>query len=54
MKHYFKPKDDVDWTSLKIYSPVTGTITRVEQEGFGIKIEIAFDDYPSFRFSIFP
>jgi hypothetical protein len=53
MKHYFKPKDDVDWTSVKIYSPVTGTITRVEQEWSGTKLEIASDDYPAFRFSIF-
>jgi hypothetical protein len=53
MKHYFEPKSDVDWTTIKIYSPVTGTITRVEQEFAGTKIEIAADQYPAFRFSIF-
>jgi len=54
MKHYFQPKDDVDWTTVKIYSPVSGTITRVEQESVGgTKIEIASDDYPAFRISIF-
>jgi len=53
MKHYFEPKNIVDWASVKIYSPVTGTVTRVEQEGAGTKIEIASDDYPAFRFSIF-
>jgi len=53
MKHYFEPRSDVDWSQIKIYSPVTGTITRVEEEWAGTKIEIASDDYPAFRFSIF-
>ena len=54
LKHYFQPKDNVDWTTVKIYSPVSGTITRVEQESVGgTKIEIASDDYPAFRISIF-
>jgi len=53
MKHYFEPKSTLDWTTVKIYSPVTGKITRVEQEWSGTKIEIASDEYPAFRFSIF-
>jgi hypothetical protein len=53
MKHYFEPRGDVDWTTIKLYSPVTGKITRVEQEWAGTKIEIASDEYPAFRFSIF-
>lgn len=53
MKHYFEPKSSIDWTTIKIYSPVTGKITRVEQEWAGTKIEIVSDDYPAFRFSIF-
>ena len=53
MKHYFEPKSSVDWTSIKVYSPVSGKITRLEQEWAGTKIEIASDDYPAFRFSIF-
>jgi hypothetical protein len=53
MKHYFEPRNDVDWTKVKICSPVTGKITRVEQEWSGTKIEIASDDFPAFRFSIF-
>jgi hypothetical protein len=54
MKHYFEPKSDVDWTTVKIYSPVAGTITRVEPESIGgTKIEIASNDYPAFRISIF-
>jgi hypothetical protein len=53
MKHYYEPKSTVDWTSIKIYSPVTGKLTRVEQEWAGTKLEIASDDYPAFRFSVF-
>ena len=53
MKHYFEPRSDADWTTIKVYSPVTGIITRVEQEWAGTKIEIASDEYPAFRFSIF-
>jgi hypothetical protein len=54
LKHYFQPKDNVDWTTVNIYSPISGTITRVESESIGgTKIEIASDDYPAFRISIF-
>lgn len=53
MKHYFEPRGDADWTAIKIYAPVTGIITRVEQEWAGTKIEIASDNYPAFRFQIF-
>ena len=53
MKHYFEPRANVDWTTVKIYAPVTGYITRVEQEWTGTKYEIESDDYPAFRFSVF-
>jgi hypothetical protein len=53
MKHYFEPKSTLDWGTVKIYSPVTGKITRLEQEWAGTKIEIESDDYPAFRFSVF-
>jgi hypothetical protein len=53
MKHYFEPRSDIDWATVKIYSPVTGTITRVEQEWADTKIEIASKEFPAFRFSIF-
>jgi hypothetical protein len=53
MKHYFEPKSEIDWTTVKIFSPVTGVITRVEQEWAGTKLEIASADYPAFRISIF-
>jgi hypothetical protein len=53
MKHYFEPRAEADWTSIKIYSPVKGTDTRVEEEWAGTKIEIESENYPAFRFSIF-
>jgi hypothetical protein len=53
MKHYFEPRGDVDWGTIKIYAPVTGTVTRVDQEWAGTHIEIASEEHPAFRFSIF-
>jgi hypothetical protein len=53
LKHYFEPKASEDWATVKIYSPVKGTITRAEQEWAGIKLEIESEEYPAFRFSIF-
>lgn len=53
LKHYFEPKVDADWSTIKVYSPVAGTITRVDVEWAGTKLEIASDEYPAFRFSIF-
>ena len=53
MKHYFEPKADADWSIIKIFSPVTGIVTRAEDEGMGIKIEIESDEYPAFRISVF-
>lgn len=53
MKHYFEPAAGTDWTALSIYAPVSGKITRVEDEWAGTKIEIASDEQPAFRFMIF-
>jgi hypothetical protein len=53
MKHYFEPYSDLVWNTLKIYSPVPGKITRVEQEWSGTKLEIESTEYPAFRFQIF-
>lgn len=53
MKHYFEPSINVDWSSVDIYAPVTGEITRVEEEWAGTKLEIESDAYPAFRFQIF-
>lgn len=53
MKHYFEPKAAIDWSLVKIYSPVSGKITRIDPEWAGAKIEIEATDYPAFRFSVF-
>jgi hypothetical protein len=53
MKHYFEPLATVDWSTVKIYCPVKGVITRVEEEGNGTKVEIMSTEYPAFRFQIF-
>ena len=53
MKHYFHPIDSLDWTAIKIVSPVAGTITRCYEEWAGTQIEIESIDYPAFRFTIF-
>lgn len=53
MKHYFEPKSTEDWSSVKVYAPVSGVLTRVEQEAYGTKLEIMSDSMPAFRFQIF-
>ncbi|MDP1725331.1 MAG: hypothetical protein Q8M15_01005, partial [Bacteroidota bacterium] len=53
MKHYFEPIANLDWTTVKVYAPVSGKITRVEPEWAGDKIEIESNEYPAFRFSVF-
>jgi hypothetical protein len=53
MKHYFEPKGTVDWQQVKLFSPVDGKITRVDNEWAGVKIEIECKNYPAFRISIF-
>jgi len=53
MKHYFKPKADADWGSIKIFSPVTGVVFDTEEEWAGTKIDIQPDKYPAFLITIF-
>jgi hypothetical protein len=53
MKHYFEPKDSIDWTTVHIYAPVDGSITVLTDEWAGTKIEIRSKLYPAFFFDIF-
>lgn len=53
MKHYFQPFDEVDWSTVKIFSPIDGHIIRAYDEWAGTKIEIVSHQYPDFAFSIF-
>lgn len=40
MKHYYQPLSSVSWGSIKIYSPVSGTIVRTFEEWAGTQIWI--------------
>lgn len=60
MKHYYWPKGgspggthEPSWTTIKIFSPINGTFSKIYQEWAGEKIEIKSDEYPAFYFTIF-
>jgi hypothetical protein len=53
MKHYFQPKDSVTWGSIKIFSPVNGTVARLYEEWAGTQIQIQATDHPLHRINIF-
>ena len=53
MKHYFRPYTDIDWTTLKIYSPLDGKIVRMEEGWAGYQIHIQSDQYPQFTIILF-
>jgi hypothetical protein len=53
MKHYFQPRDDVDWAAVKIFSPVDGQISKLDVDWGGIWVHIIPDLYPQFTFTIF-
>lgn len=53
MKHYFQPKDSVDWSTIKIFSPVNGTISKIYEEWAGTQVQIKSEEYPAFSFIIF-
>jgi hypothetical protein len=53
MKHYFHPKDDCDWGTIKIFSPMEGTVSKKFEEWAGTQIWIRSKDWPSFTFRIF-
>lgn len=54
MKHYFDPKSDVDWSTIKIFSPVKGTVSKIHQEwAGGTQVKIKSEEYPAFYFIIF-
>ena len=53
MKHYYQPIDTVNWSTIKIFSPVDGMVIRAEQEWAGTRVQIKSDDNPAFHFIIF-
>lgn len=53
MKHYFRPKASLDWSKVKIFSPLDGTISRLTEDGTGSQVRIKSEEYPAFFFIIF-
>ena len=53
MKHYFEPKSGVDYTSIDIYSPATGTIAGIQTDLWGYQVRINPVSMPVFFVSIF-
>lgn len=53
MKHYFQPKSTYDWSMIKIYSPITGTVSRIFNEWAGTQIQINSKEHPAFFVNIF-
>lgn len=53
MKHYYIPFDNTDWSTVKIFSPVNGTVDRTIEEWAGTQVQIRSDQYPNYYFIIF-
>ncbi len=53
MKHYFQPKGSIEWSTVQIFSPVNGTISRINEGWAGAQIQIKSEEYPAFNFIIF-
>ena len=54
MKHYFEPKNTVDWTNVDIYAPVTGTIYGLQTDGnWGYQVRIRSVNQPIFFIAVF-
>lgn len=53
MKHYFKPYDSIDWSQVCLFSPISGSISRIQEEWAGIQVQIQSEAYPAFFIIIF-
>jgi hypothetical protein len=54
MKHYYQPKQSVDWTTVDIYAPASGTVEGIARDGaFGYRIRIRPRDLPALDIQIF-
>jgi hypothetical protein len=54
MKHYFEPKAGVDWTTVDVYAPTSGTIFHIAPDGIaGYRVLIAPRDLPVMDVQIF-
>ena len=53
MKHYYQPKIGISWASVKIFSPVNGTVVRLFDEWAGTQVQIRPKVGPDFTIIIF-
>jgi hypothetical protein len=54
MKHYFQPKSSVDWTTVAIYAPASGTIWQIAPDGdFGSRIVLRPRDQAALEVTLF-
>jgi hypothetical protein len=53
MKHYFMPYQNLDWSTVRVFSPVDGIIETIHEEWAGNQIHIRSSEYPQFVFIIF-
>lgn len=53
MKHYYEFHDSVNWSNVKIFSPLDGRITRIYNEWAGTKLQIQSKKHPAISIEIF-
>jgi hypothetical protein len=54
MKHYYQPKLTVDWTSVDIFSPASGTLWGIAPDGaFGMRLVLRPRDFQALQVQLF-
>ena len=53
MKHYYQPKTNISWSTVKIFSPVTGTVVRKFDEWAGTQLWIRPTQHSAYTIIIF-
>jgi len=53
MKHYYASYDSLDWSTIKIFSPINGTVSTIFDEWAGTQVQINSDQHKNFTVIIF-
>jgi hypothetical protein len=53
MKHYFEPRLSIDWTTVDIYAPASGTIWSIRGDVWGYQIGLRPRDLPALNVAMF-
>jgi hypothetical protein len=53
MKHYFRIDGDIDWATVRIFSPIDGVVHDVFDEWAGTQVQIKSEEYPAFYLILF-